>query len=312
MNSTRTLPPSAANTDVHKPWLADLLLLSAIWGASFILMRAAVPEFGPLPTAAVRVCVGALFLLPVVWWRGLMPDLRRHWARIFVVGILNSAIPFSCFAFALQSITTGLSAILNATVPMFGALVAWLWLKDRPGASRVLGLIAGFAGIAMLAWDKASFKPDASGVAPGWAVIACLVACIFYAIAASYTKRYLMGIPSLVTAAGSLIGASLAMALPTAFLWPAKMPSAHAWLAVVAAGVMCTGVAYMLFFRIIANAGPPRALSSTFLVPVFAVIYGAIFIQETITPWMVFCALVIVCGTALSTGLIRLGLSAAP
>ena len=307
MNSTPNPLPTAAATDAPKPWLADLLLLSAIWGSSFILMRVGVPEFGPLPTAAVRVCIGALCLLPLVWWRGQMPELKRHWGRIFIVGILNSAVPFSCFAFALQSITTGLSAILNATVPMFGALVAWLWLKDRPNASRLLGLALGFTGIALLAWDKASFKPDTSGIAPGWAVIACLVACIFYAIAASFTKRYLMGVPSLVTAAGSLVGASLAMALPTALLWPARMPGAHAWLAVAAAGVMCTGVAYILFFRIIANAGPPRALSSTFLVPVFAVIYGAIFIHESITPWMVFCALVIVCGTALATGLLKLG-----
>ena len=313
MNSTHTPSISAASTQVHKhkPWLIDLLLLSALWGASFILMRASVPEFGPLPTAAVRVLVGALFLLPVVWWRGLMPDFRRYWRRTFLVGIVNSAIPFSCFAFALQSITTGLSAILNATVPMFGALVAWLWLKDKPSASRILGLITGFLGIALLAWDKASFKPDASGVAPGWAVIACLVACICYAIAASYTQRYLMGIPPLVTAAGSMTGASVALALPTALLWPATLPGAHAWLAIALAGVMCTGLAYMLFFRIIANAGPQRALSATFLVPVFAVIYGAIFIREIITPWMVFCAVVIVCGTALSTGLLKLGRGAA-
>lgn len=296
-----------SNTAGHKAWLADLLMLSAIWGSSFILMRAAVPEFGPLPTAAMRIAVGACFLLPMVWWRGLMPELRRYWGRTFLVGILNSAVPFSCFAFALQSITTGLSAILNATVPMFGALVAWLWLKDRPNASRLMGLVLGFTGIAMLAWDKATFKPDASGIAPGWAVIACLVACIFYAIAASYTKRYLTGVPSLVTAAGSLTGASVAMAVPTALLWPAKLPAAPAWLALVAAGVMCTGVAYILFFRIIVNAGPARALSSTFLVPVFAVLYGAVLIGETVTPWMVFCALVIVCGTALATGLLRLG-----
>lgn len=312
MNSKTADIQAASNTAGPKPWLADLLMLSAIWGSSFILMRAAVPEFGPLPTAAVRIVVGACFLLPMVWWRGLMPELRRSWGRTFLVGLLNSAVPFSCFAFALQSITTGLSAILNATVPMFGALVAWLWLKDRPNTSRLLGLVLGFTGIAMLAWDKATFKPDASGMAPGWAVIACLVACVCYAIAASYTKRYLMGVPSLVTAAGSLTGASVAIALPTALLWPAKLPSAPAWLAVAAAGVMCTGVAYVLFFRIIANAGPARALSATFLVPVFAVLYGALLIGETVTLWMVLCALVIVCGTALATGLLRLGRNAPP
>jgi uncharacterized membrane protein len=155
-------------------------------------------------------------------------------------------------------------------------------------------LIVGFAGVAMLAWDKATFKPDASGVAPGWAVLACLLACVCYGISASYTKRYLTGMPPLVTAAGSQIGATLGLALPAAWLWPAQMPGAHAWLALLAVGVVCTGVAYILFFRLIENAGPPRALSVTFLVPVFAVLYGVLFLGEHVTAWMVICAVVIV------------------
>jgi hypothetical protein len=113
--------------------------------------------------------------------------------------------------------------------------------------------------------------------------------------------------PPLVTAAGSQIGATLGLALPAAWLWPAQMPGAHAWLALLAVGVVCTGVAYILFFRLIENAGPPRALSVTFLVPVFAVLYGVLFLGEHVTAWMVICAVVIVCGTALSTGLLKLG-----
>ena len=138
-----------------------------------------------------------------------------------VIGLLNSAIPFACFAFALLSITTGLSAILNATVPLFGALVAWLWLNDRLAGSRVLGLVIGFGGIALLAGDQASFKPNASGIAPAWAVLACLLACVCYAIAASATKRYLSGVPALVLASGSQVGAALALALPALWFWPA-------------------------------------------------------------------------------------------
>ncbi len=290
----------------QKKWLADFVALAAIWGSSFLFMRISTVEFGPLPTAAVRVAIAALFLLPIVWLRGLMPELKKHWRRTFFVGLLNSGIPFACFSFALLSISTGLSAILNATVPMFGALVAWLWLKDRPDASRILGLVVGFAGVAMLAWDKATFKPDASGVAPGWAVLACLAACICYGIAASYTKRYLGGMPPLVTAAGSQIGATLGLALPAAWLWPAKMPGANAWLALLAVGVVCTGVAYILFFRLIEKAGPPRTLAVTFVVPIFAVFYGVVLLGEKVTPWMLICAAVIVCGTALSTGLLKL------
>ena len=290
-------------------WVVDFLLLSAIWGSSFLFMRIATVEFGPLPTAALRVAIAALFLLPLVWLRGLLPVLGKNWKRIFFIGLLNSGIPFACFSFALLSITTGLSAILNATVPMFGALIAWMWLKDKPTPSRVLGLLIGFAGVAMLAWDKASFKPDASGVAPGWAVLACLLACICYGISASYTKRYLSGLPPLVTAAGSQIGATLGLALPALWLWPARMPGTSAWLALLAVGVVCTGVAYILFFRLIENAGPARALAVTFVVPVFAVLYGVVFLRESVTPWMLVCAAVIVCGTALSIGLIKLGRS---
>ena len=303
--SSATSLPSAALAG-PRPWVADFVWLAAIWGSSFLFMRLGTVEFGPLATAAVRVAIAALFLLPLLALRGLLPALRQHWQRTFFVGIFNSAIPFACFAFALLSITTGLSAILNATVPMFGALVAWLWLKDKPGVSRLLGLVIGFAGVALLAWDKASFKPDSSGVAPGWAVLACLLACICYALSASYTKRYLSGVPPLVLATGSQLGATLGLALPAWWFWPVQAPGQKAWLALLVVGVLCTGVAYILYFRLIAHAGPARALSVTFLVPVFAVLYGLVFLGEAVTPWMLLCAAVIVCGTALSTGLLKL------
>jgi drug/metabolite transporter (DMT)-like permease len=282
------------------------VLLAAIWGMSFLFMRMGTVEFGPLPAAAVRVAIAAAFLLPLVLLRGLGPLLIQHWCRVFLVGMFNSGIPFACFAFALLSISTGLSAILNATVPMFGALVAWLWLKDKPNAARALGLVIGFAGVAMLAWDKATFRPDSSGVAPGWAVLACLLACLCYGLSASYAKRYLAGLPPLVTAAGSQIGATLGLALPAVWLWPARMPGASAWLALLAVGVLCTGVAYVLYFRLIENAGPARALAVTFVVPVFAMFYGVVLLGEAVTSWMLLCGAVIVCGTALSTGLLKL------
>jgi len=298
----------AAGTAVRrKNWAIDFVLLAAIWGSSFLFTRLGVGEFGPLPTAAVRVAIAAAFLLPLVMLRGLGPTLVRNWRHVFLIGMFNSGIPFACFAFALLSITTGLSAILNATVPMFGALVAWLWLKDKPNHSRLLGLVVGFAGVAMLAWDKATFKPDASGLAPGWAVLACLLACVCYALSASYTKRYLTGLPPLVTAAGSQIGATVGLALPALWFWPASMPGTTAWLALLAVGVLCTGVAYILYFRLIENAGPARALAVTFVIPVFAVFYGALFLSEAVTLWMLLCAVVIICGTALSTGLLKIG-----
>lgn len=280
------------------------MLLAAIWGASFLFMRLGAVEFGPLPTAGVRVAIGSLFLLPLMLSRGLGPELVRHWKKIFLVGLLNSAIPFACFSFALLSISTGLSAILNATTPLFGAMVAWIWLKDRPQGLRIVGLAIGFIGVALLAWDKASFKPDASGASTGWAVLACLLACLCYGISASYAKRYLNGLPALVTATGSQLGATLGLALPTFWLWPQRMPGSTAWLALLAVGVLCTGVAYVLYFRLIENVGPARSLTVTFVIPVFAMVYGALFLSESVTWWMLLCAGIIVCGTALSTGLI--------
>src|SRR5206468_6781597 len=153
-------------------WVLDFVLLAAIWGASFLFMRVGAVEFGAVPTAAVRVAIASIFLLPILAWRGQVGVLRQHWKKVFAIGVINSGIPFLCFAFALLSITSGLSAILNATVPLFGALVAWFWLNDRLAPSRMLGLAIGFGGVALLAWDQASFKPDASGGASGWAVLA--------------------------------------------------------------------------------------------------------------------------------------------
>lgn len=301
-----TVAQAGAAASTARAWAIDFVLLAAIWGSSFLFMRLGTVEFGALPTAAVRVAVAAAFLLPLLWLQGLAPQLRRHWKPVFAIGVLNSGIPFVLFSFALLAITTGLSAILNATVPLFGAVVAWLWLHDRPTGSRVLGLAIGFAGVALLAWDSASFKAHGSGVAPGWAVLACLLATLCYGLAASATKRYLSGLPALVTATGSQLGATLVLALPALWFWPAHSPSMQAWVALLVLGVLCTGVAYVLYFRLIERAGPARALAVTFVVPVFAVFYGVLFLGEAVTGWMLLCGLVIVCGTALSTGLLKL------
>jgi len=289
-----------------KGWLADFLLLAAIWGASFLFMRLAAAELGPLPTAALRVAIASLFLLPILLVKGHWPALRQHWRPVLFAGILNSGIPFALYAFAVLHISTGLSSILNATVPLFGALVAWLWLSDKPGWSRSVGLAIGFGGVVLLAGGQASFKPNASGVAPAWAVLACLAATTCYALAASFTKKHMPSMPPLVAATGSQIGATLALALPALWFRPDHMPSASAWGALLVVGVLCTGVAYVLYFRLIDRAGPSKALTVTFLIPVFAIAYGVLLLDEHVTSWMLICGGVILLGTALSSGLIKL------
>ena len=284
--------------------VVELVALAALWGGSFLFMRMGAGEFGPVALVALRVAGAALLLLPLLASRGQFGVLRRHWRPIFAVGLLNSALPFLGYSYAALSIDAGLSAIFNATAPMFGALVAWIWLGDRLGASRWLGIGVGFLGVAALAWSSAS-HPAAFGTGgAGWAVVACIAASVCYGIAANYTKRRLTGVAPLAVAAGSQAGAALMLALPAWWWWPALMPSASAWAALAALALACTGVAYVLYFRLIANAGPGNAIAVTYLVPLFAVLWGWLFLAEAVTPAMLVDGAVILIGTALATGML--------
>lgn len=290
--------------------IAEFVLLAALWGASFLFMHLGAAEFGAVPTAGLRVAFGTLFLLPVFLLPGVWLQFRQRAGAILFVGLLNSALPFALYAFAVLHIATGLSAILNATVPLSGALVAWLWLKDKPGGLRSLGLLIGFVGVALLVLGKSGFNPAIAPAAGSMgltllAMGACLLATLCYGLAASFTKRHLGGIHPMATAAGSQIGATLVLVLPTLWFWPQQPVSGTAWWAVIALGLLCTAVAYVLFFRIIKAAGPAKALTVTFLVPVFALLYGVLFLSESITSWTLVCGAVILVGTALSTGLVR-------
>ena len=287
---------------MKKSVYVEFILLAAIWGSSFLFTRIAAVEFGVMPTAFLRVLLAALFLMPFLLWSGHWPAFKKRAGPIMFVGMLNSGIPFALYAYAVMSITTGLSAILNATVPLFGAIVAWLWLKDKPTNSRIMGLVIGFIGVALLAGDQASFKPGGSG----WAILACLVATTCYAIAASYTRKYLMGVPPMATSTGSMIGAALGLSVPALLSWPSSVPSLQAWGSVLFVAILCTGVAYVLYFRLIEAAGPSKTLTVTFMIPVFAIVYGVLFLGEELTLWMMLCVCVIICGTALATGLVKI------
>ena len=283
-------------------WLLEFGVLAALWGASFLFMRLGAVDFGPLATAGLRVMLATLFLWPVMVWRGHWPALRQHWRAILLIGVINSALPFALYAWAVMSINTGLAAILNATSPLCGALLAWCWLGQRPDRLRGLGLLIGFAGVLLLAGDQASFKPGGSALA----LLACLGATLCYGWAAHLSRRHLNGVPALALATGSQFGSALVLLGPTLWSWPAQTPGWRAWAAIVAIAVLCTGVAYILYFRLIERAGPARALTVTFVTPLFAVAYGAMFLHEALTLRMLACGLVIVVGTALSTGLIRI------
>jgi len=285
--------------------VGELLVLAAIWGASFLFMRVGAPDFGAIPLAGVRVIGATLVLIPLLAMKAQFPDLLKHWKPILVVGVTNSALPFIGFGYAALYISAGLSSIFNAAAPLFGAAVAWLWMRDKLSPSRTLGLVIGFVGVFGLAWSKASLKVGVNGESAALAILACLLASFSYGFSVNFTKKYLSGVPPMAVAAGSQLGASLVLLVPTVLLWPKSMPSAVAWGNIALLAVLCTGLAYVLYFRLIAHIGPASAITVTFLVPAFAVAWGALFLGETLTLPMVIGCAVILLGTSLATGLLQ-------
>ena len=208
---------------------------------------------------------------------------------------MNTAVPFTLFAYATVTLPAGLASVLNATVPLFGAVTGAIWLGDRLSAARGAGLLTGFAGVVVLAWSRLSAGGD------GLAVLAALAATVLYALAAHYTRRRLGGVPPLTVATGSLIAAT-AITLPFGVgFWPAANPSARAWACAVALGVGCTALAYLLYFRLIARTGAVTALAVTYLIPMFGVTWGAIFLAERLPASALAGGLLVLAGVAIAT-----------
>ena len=291
--------------------IVQLLILAALWGGSFLFIRVGVGDFGVAPLMALRVGIGALFLLIVLVTRRPAREafhtMRTHAWPLLVVGILNSAAPFCLFAYAELTLSAGATSVINATTPLWGAIVAFLWLKDRLSALRVAGLAIGFAGVLALVWNQIA-APQGGGVTPATtalAATAALGATLLYGIAASYTKRRLTGVDSLTVAAGTMTGATIVLLPFAVFWWPVAPVSGVAWGSVIALGIACTGIAYMLFFHLIAVIGPARAITVTFVIPVFGILWGAIFLAERVSLGMAEACAIIVVGTALATGVVK-------
>ncbi|SFI11101.1 Threonine/homoserine efflux transporter RhtA [Collimonas sp. OK307] len=278
--------------------IVELFLLAAIWGASFLFMRVGTPEFGPVPLIALRVGIAALVLLPVLRSAAARAHVRRRAWPLLVVGVTNSALPFSLFAYSTLYVNAGFDAVLNATVPLWTGLIAFVWLKAPMSRPQVIGMLVGMAGVIVLVWDKIGEGQPGVWLATG----AVLLATLSYGFAINYSKTRLAGVPPLVVASGSQLAATLVL-LPLAFLyWPAAPVSATAWYAVLALGVVCTGFAYAIFYRLLDRVGSAYAASVTFLIPIFGVIWGAVFLKEAVTVSMILGCLIILFGTALATG----------
>lgn len=278
------------------PDLARLIALAALWGGSFAFVRVAAPVIGPLWLAESRVTLAFAVLLLLALSRAKVPPWRERWRDFAIIGLVNSALPFALFCFAGQYIAASTAAILNATSPFFGALAAAVWLKDPLPLSKLAGMALGLLGVVLLV----GWRPEPLTGLALVAVFACLAASLCYGIASVYAKARMGGVPSFSTALYSQLAAAVVLA-PTLPFAPMHGPMTATVAAnVLALAIGSTAIAYLLYFKLIANIGPARALSVTFLIPLFGVLWGYLFLGESLTINMLLGGSLILGGTWLA------------
>jgi len=265
-------------------------------------MKIGGPELGPLLFMAIRTLVASLLLVPIMLLSKQYKAMNTVKLHVFIVGMLNTAIPFVLFGWATLTLTAGSTSVLNATVPMFGAIVSVVWLKDKISISAIIGLMIGFIGVYFLMSEKLHM-PQTDVL---WPTIGVMFAALCYGISANYTKKYLSNVKPIALAAGSQVSASIVLIPISLFFLPNQIPSSAAISSVLFIGIVCTGLAYIIFFRLIAALGPTKAISVTYLIPVFGLIWGMLFLNETVTSIMLFGCSLIMLGVALTTGGIKL------
>ena len=267
----------------------ELVLLAAIWGGSFLFLRIAAPRFGPVSLVDVRLALGALVLAPFLWRaRGQLAAVG--WFKIMAIGLVNTLLPFLLFAWSAERAPAGVSAIVNSMSVPFAALAAFVMFRDQLGVRRMVGLAIGLIGVVVLA------SGDMDGAAIGPAVAAGSVAALLYGVSANLVKRHFAGLPPAAVAAATLAWGAVLLAPFAAWQWPSAHVSAQAWLSSIALGVVCTGVAYAVYFRLIQRVGAPRATTVTYLVPVFGVLWAWLAIGEPLTVSMAFGGFLILGG----------------
>ena len=275
-----------------------LLLLSSIWGASFLFIKVGVDVLEPSVAAFGRVLFGALFLLALLPGRKGLTPLRGLLVPVVVLGALNNAVPFWLLGFAETRLDSGLTAVIQTAAPIFTVLLASrVDVSQRVTGARLIGIAIGFAGTTLLV-----------GVQSGGGLVAALAVigvALCYAFSVLYAGRRLRGAPPLQVSFGQLACASLLLAPFGLSQLPATAPGAKVWLAVLALGVLGSGIAYLLYFALIASAGASRAILVTYLVPAFALVYGAAFLDEAVTAVALAGLALVLTGTALATGMAR-------
>jgi drug/metabolite transporter (DMT)-like permease len=282
--------------------VAQLLLLSLLWGGAYLFMRSAAPAFGAMPMIFLRMALASLLvLLPLTLWRGGFATMRRHWVEIAVFGLAFTAVPFAGLGWAALSISAGMLAVLQSSAPIFAALVAAVWLHERITAVRAVGLAVGLAGVALLVWDKVGVRESA-----GLAILVTLAVTVLWGVSSNYARVRLAGVDALSLTTGSIGVSALALAPFAWFAWPANDPGLRAWAEVTFLGVASSGFGFLLYFRLLRAIGAVRATSVTFLNPLVAMASAAVYLGEPVTARMVAGCAVILAGTALTLGLVPL------
>ena len=274
---------------------ARLLLLAAIWGASFLFTRIAAPVLGPVLTAELRTLIAGIALAAYFAATGYRPELRRFARQYVIVGILTSGLPFLLWAYAALSLTAGLMSVLNATSPMWGALWSVVLLRERMRPGQVLGLVIGIAGVALVT------QPEPGQAISHAAVSAALGAAFCYGLAGGYMKRWASDVPARGMAVGTQLAAGVLLAPFVALSPPAAVPTPLAAASMLALGVVCGAIAYLLYFRLVADIGATGALTVTYLIPLFGVLWGWLFLAESLPPAAFAGGALILGGTLLVT-----------
>ena len=274
-----------------------LVLLAAIWGSSFLFMRICAPVLGPAVLIEYRVGFAAVFLAIVALFLRKRLDIARNWKHYFILGFFNSAFPFLLFAYAASTLTASVLSVLNATAPMWGALIGALWSRQAIALRKVMGLVMGTCGVALLVgFDAVATRPGA-----GLAIAAALVAALSYSVASTYS-RLARTVEPFANAHGSMWAATI-VALPALAFFPSPGQTTPGIMAAaLALGVMCTGIAYIIYFKLVEEVGATSALTVTFLNPLFGILWGALFLHEVVGWYTIAGAAIVLAGTALVTG----------
>lgn len=278
-----------------------LLLLSSLWGLSFIFMRVAVPEFGPVPLILVRMAVGALLLAPLLLSLHYLRLIWQNKGPLLLLGIVSHVLPFSLLALATTRLEAGFTSLINATTPIFTALLGAAFFATPIQRQQYAGLALALLGVYVLSAHRLDFALGGDG----WFIIAVLGGTFCYGIAGNYSNTRLSHLPTRVLAAGSSAMSALVLLVPGLLLWPSEPVSPLAWGNALALAVLSTTLAFLLYFGLLASAGATATSTVTFLVPVSALLWGYLLLGETLSLQIVAGMVITLMGTAIATRLIK-------